>query len=96
MTGNRDYRGLPDFARQRTDSPRCFKSAQSRERDVHQYGVISTTRHRINRRFASLYKINSMTKLAQDRVHHDAPIGIVLGAKNGQRPRRYRRRLRPF
>ena len=36
-----------------------------------------------------------MPELAQDRVHHDAAIGIVFCAKDGQRPREVSLALRP-
>ncbi len=60
--------------------------SKSGERDVHQYRVIAAARRRLDRGLAALDEIDAVAEFADDRIHHHAAVGIILGAQDRQRP----------
>ena len=71
----------PGGARQRADAARRFDAVDAGQRHVHQHHVVAA-RHRRDRLLAGADEIGAMAELGEDRVEHDAAVGIVLGAQD--------------
>src|SRR6185437_331250 len=81
---NSDDRCLSHSSWQCANKFRRLDSIQAGERNIHQYDVVTTALDCRDHRCAGLDKIRLVPELAQDRIHNDAAIRIVLGTKNRQ------------
>src|SRR5665213_2670557 len=84
-SGNADHRYLPRFARQRANAAGGLDAVETRQRKVHEYCVIAAACCRLQRRFTAGNEIDPVAKLAQNRVHHHAAIGVIFRAQDRQR-----------